>query len=77
VSGKGRAMTGPITSLRNKRKLERLSLIKDRYRELILEPRERIEMELDEDITEEYLDDELAHDAEGVFAHVHEDEDDF
>jgi hypothetical protein len=37
----------------NKRKLERLALIKERYRKLVLEPRKEIEFELDKDLEEE------------------------
>jgi hypothetical protein len=40
-------LNGRISDLRKMRKLERLALIKERYRELILEPRRRLEMELD------------------------------
>lgn len=37
----------------NKRKLERLALIKERYRKLVLEPRKEIEFELDKDLEED------------------------
>lgn len=37
----------------NKLKLERLALIKERYRKLVLEPRKEIEFELDKDLEEE------------------------
>ena len=40
-------MQGRISDLRMKRKMERLALIKERYRRLIIEPRQRLEMELD------------------------------
>lgn len=38
---------GRISDLRNMRRMQRLALIKERYRSLILEPRRRLEMELD------------------------------
>jgi uncharacterized FlaG/YvyC family protein len=37
----------------NRRKLERLALIKERYRKLVLEPRKEIEFELDKDLEED------------------------
>ncbi len=37
----------------NKRKLERLALIKERYKKLVLEPRKEIEFELDKDLKED------------------------
>jgi hypothetical protein len=42
-----------VGELLNKRKLERLALIKERYRKLVLEPRKEIEFELDKDLEEE------------------------
>ena len=76
---KARAAAGPVSSLRMKRKMERLSLIKERYRELILEPRRRIEMELDRGFDEEYLEEVESHEAEPeeVFADITEDDDVF
>ncbi|MDO8137424.1 MAG: hypothetical protein Q6354_07255 [Candidatus Brocadiales bacterium] len=41
---------GPI-----QRKLERLALIKERYRKLVLEPRKEIEFELEKDLEEDNL----------------------
>jgi hypothetical protein len=64
-----------MSSLRMKRKMERLALIRERYRSLILEPRRRIEMELDRDLDEDYAEDEFARESEGVFAEVSEDDD--
>jgi hypothetical protein len=37
------------------RKLERLVLIKERYRKLVLEPRKEIEFELEKDLEEDNL----------------------
>jgi hypothetical protein len=37
----------------NHRKMEKLALIKERYRKLILEPRKEIESEIDRDLKEE------------------------
>lgn len=39
------------------RKLERLALIKERYRKLVLEPRKEIEFELEKDLEEDNLGD--------------------
>lgn len=49
---------GRISDLRNMRRMQRLALIKERYRSLILEPRRRLEMALDggEEPTEEHED---------------------
>ena len=49
MAGSTQALTGHISDLRKMRKLERLSLIKERYRTLILEPRRKLEMQLDSD----------------------------
>ena len=37
----------------NHRKMEKLALIKERYRKLILEPRKEIESEIEKDLNEE------------------------
>lgn len=37
------------------KKLERLALIKERYRKLVLEPRKEIEFELEKDLEEDNL----------------------
>ena len=37
----------------NHRKMEKLALIKERYRKLILEPRKEIESEIERDLKEE------------------------
>lgn len=39
------------------KKLERLALIKERYKKLVLEPRREIEFELEKDLLEENLSD--------------------
>ncbi len=39
------------------KKLERLALIKERYKKLVLEPRREIEFELEKDLQEENLSD--------------------
>ena len=75
MSEKARAQKGPVSSLRRMRKMERLALIKERYRRLILEPRQRIEMELDQDVADDYLDEELESEPEGVFAEFAGEED--
>ena len=49
MPGKTQALRGHISDLRKMRKLERLSLIKERYRKLILDPRRNLEMQLDQD----------------------------
>jgi len=78
MAKKVRRAAGPVSSLRMKRKMERLSLIKDRYRELILEPRRRIEMQLDHGFADDYDEDIEMRDVEQeVYADVVEDEDDF
>lgn len=59
MPGKTQALRGHISDLRKMRKLERLSLIKERYRKLILEPRRNLEMQLDND---DYEDDAEQHD---------------
>ncbi len=41
-----------------RRKLERLALIKERYRKLVLEPKRQIQIEIDDDITSEFEFDE-------------------
>ncbi len=41
------------TVKRGKKKIERLELIKERYKKLILGPRKEIESEIDRDINEE------------------------
>lgn len=41
---------------RNHRKMEKLALIKERYKKLILEPRKEIEIEIEQDLKEEGLD---------------------
>lgn len=56
MGGGTQAMKGHISDLRKMRKLERLSLIKERYRKLILEPRRQLEMQLDSD---DYAEDDL------------------
>jgi len=63
-----------MVSLRNKRNMERLALIKERYRTLILEPRQKIEMELDENYVEDYSE-EVHAEEEGVLVEMTEDED--
>lgn len=40
-----------------RKKLERLALIKERYKKLVLEPRKEIEFELEKDLEEESLSD--------------------
>lgn len=49
MAGSTQALKGHISDLRKMRKLERLSLIKERYRALVLEPRRKLEMQLDSD----------------------------
>ncbi len=52
--GVGKILVKPkVGEWLNKRKLERLALIKERYRKLVLEPRKEIEFELDKDLEEE------------------------
>jgi len=41
-------MIAKLDTLRRKRRLERLALIKERHRKLIIEPRRQIELELAE-----------------------------
>ena len=38
---------------KRRRKLERLALIKERYRKLVLEPRKRIQLEIEDEIEPE------------------------
>lgn len=74
---KTRRAAGPVSSLRMKRNMERLSLIKERYRELILEPRRRIEMALDNGFADDYVEDDVeTRDVEEEVYAV-EDEDEF
>lgn len=75
MNGKAGPMSGPMSSLRMKRKMERLALIKERYRQLIIEPRRQIEMELDQDIDDEYAEEDFGREAEGVMADLHDVED--
>ena len=46
-------MLPKMTATRRKRRLERLALIKERYRLLVLQPRQQIEMEIADEFAEE------------------------
>ncbi|HRU07536.1 MAG TPA: hypothetical protein P5137_17370 [Candidatus Brocadiia bacterium] len=77
MSEEAKMMMGRMAPLRKMRKIERLALIKERYRALIIDPRRQLEMELDRGYEDDHAESEHEFDAdlEGVLMDSVDDDD--
>lgn len=77
MSEDAKMMLGRIAPLRKMRKIERLALIKERYRALIVDPRRQLESELDRGYEDDHAEPEHEYDAdlEGVLMSGADDDD--
>jgi len=76
MSEEAKLLQGRIAPLRKMRKIERLALIKERYRALIVDPRRQLESELDRGYEDDHAEPEHEFDAdlEGVLMSSVEDD---